>query len=134
MVLRVMKPVAVVLLLTLVAYHPSAYAASIPSKTMENQGSEARTADLAVARALFSTDAIEQALVAEGLTPDQVDARVAVLSTEDILTLGQNRGQVRSAGLNLSKRTWILLGIGAAAVIVLLVSEGGDSDAEGEED
>lgn len=130
MILRILKPVAAMLVLALVAYQPTLYAASIPSKTAPGQTDAARAADLAMTRAVLATDAVESALAAEGLTPAQIGARMEALSTQDLIALLNNPAQIRSAGISMTRRTWTVLAIGGAALIgaFALYDDGEDSD------
>lgn len=126
-----MKRIAAVLVVALLAYQPCLVAASIPSKTANDQALADLTADLIFARSLFATDRIAKALEAEGLTTDQIESRLAVLSTADLISLGGNPAQLRSAGVTMSKKMWTAIGIGAAAVVVgglALTNDDGEDD------
>lgn len=131
MISKILKPVATVLVLAVVAYQPCVYAASIPSKMAENQELASRTTDLALARSLFATDRIAEAMAAQGLTPEQVEARLAALSTADVLALGVNPDQIQSAGITMTRRMWTVIGIGAAVAVgafALANDDGEDTD------
>jgi len=116
--LRVLKSVAAGLVVSIVGAQPAVYASSIPSKTARNQGTVERAVDMARARAAFATESISIALAAEGLTPAQINEKVAALSTEDLLSLAANPAQIRAAGITMSKRVWTVVGIAAGAVAV----------------
>ncbi|HEX3582263.1 MAG TPA: PA2779 family protein [Thermoanaerobaculia bacterium] len=108
-------------LLALAIAIPS-FAAPMPSKTAANQSLDSRTADLAVVRDFTSNDQVAQALTARGFTADQVNSRVAQLSPQDLHQLANHLDQLQSAGL--ARQEWIWVGIGAAAVIILLIALG----------
>ena len=95
------------------------FAGPVPSKTAANQSLDQRAADIAVVRDVLSHDEVAQALQARGVTRDQVDQRIAQLSPQDLHQLAQNLDQLQAAGA-LTRQQWIWIGIGAAAVIILL--------------
>ena len=57
-----------------------------------------------------------------GFTADQVNARVAQLSPQDLHQLANNLDQLNAAGL--TRQEWIWVGIGAAAAIILIIALG----------
>jgi hypothetical protein len=113
-------------------YTPSVYAASIPSKISDE--SAAQAADLALARNAFATDQIETALQAEGLMPEQIKARLALLTTEDVTVLRENPAQIKSAGISMSRRAWIITGVVVAAVAGGLALYGDDDEDSDDSD
>jgi hypothetical protein len=132
-ILKVLKPVAAVLALTLVVSQPCAYAGAIASKTAKNQELAALATDLALARNLFATDRIAGALAAEGLTPEQIDARLSALSTADLVSLGENPAQIRAAGISMSRRAWTIAGLVAGAVVVGALALESDDEEDNDE-
>jgi uncharacterized membrane protein YidH (DUF202 family) len=135
--LKLMKPVAAVLIFTLAGGQALVFAGPVPSKTAVNQDLAARATDLALARNLFATDRIAKALEAEGVALDQIDARLSALSSADLIALGQNPAQVRSAGVTMTKRAWTIAGIVAGAVVVgafALKQNDDDEDEDGSDD
>lgn len=97
------------------------FAAPMPSKTAANQSLESRQADLAVVRDVVANEQVAQVLTARGFTPDEVNARVAQLSPQDLHQLAQNLDQLQAAGLTKQEWTWIVLGALAAILIVLVI-------------
>ena len=95
------------------------FAGPVPSKTMANQSLDQRAADIAVVRDVLSHDEVAQALQARGFTQAQVEQKLAQLSPQDLHQLAQNLDQLQAAG-TLTRQQWIWIGIGAAAVIILL--------------
>lgn len=129
------KSVAAVLVFALVAHTPLAYAAAIPSKTARGQDEAARQAELVLARNAFDTDRIAKALQAEGLTPEQVEQRLAALSTADVMSLVANPAQVRAAGITMTRRMWTAVGIGAAVLVgALALYNDDDEDSDDSDD
>jgi hypothetical protein len=108
-------------LLALAIAIPS-FAAPMPSKTAANQSLDSRAADLAVVRDFTSNDQVAQALTARGFTTDQVNARVAQLSPQDLHQLANHLDQLQAAGL--TRQEWIWVGIGALAAVILIVALG----------
>ena len=106
-------------LLALAIAIPS-FAAPMPSKTAANQSLDSRAADLAVVRDFTSNDQVSQALAARGFTPDQVNARVAQLSPQDLHQLANHLDQLQAAGL--TRQEWIWVGIGALAALILVIA------------
>ncbi len=130
---RCLKPVAAVLVVTLLAYTPGLYAASIPSKMEASQSLDARANELAAGQSQFASDQIVSALAAEGLSPEQIETRLAQLTTDDLMSLRNQPAQIRSAGISMSRKTWIILGIGAAVVVGALVLSGDDDDDDSDD-
>ena len=107
-------------LLPLLIAVPS-FAAPTPSKTATNQSVDARQADLAIVRDAMASEQIAQALAARGLTSDQVNEKVAQLSSQDLHQLAQNLDQLQAAGLTKQEWTWVVLGALAAILLALLL-------------
>lgn len=97
---------------------PVAHAAAIASKTAEDQDLAGRATDLVLAKHRFATDRIALALAAEGLSPEQIDARVRALSTGDLVTLGGNPAQIRAAGVTMTRKAWTITGIALGALAI----------------
>ena len=96
-----------------------AFAGMVPSKTAANQSLDSRDADLTLIRQVVSTAGVSQALAAHGYSQNEIDSRLAALSTEDLHSLAQNLQQIQAAGLTSQQWTYIL--IGAVVVIILLL-------------
>lgn len=126
------KYVAVMLMVSIAISQPCAYAASIPSKTARGQELWARDHDLVLARMLFASDRVAKSLAAEGLNPAQIEARLAALTTADLIALGRNPDQLRAAGISMSRRMWTVVGIAAGALVVggLAVKQNDDGEDE----
>ena len=102
------------------AFAVPSFAAPMPSKTAANQSLDSRAADLTVVRDFTSNDQVAQALAARGFTPDQVNARVAQLSPQDLHQLANHLDQLQAAGL--TRQEWIWVGIGALAALILVIA------------
>ncbi|HET7710612.1 MAG TPA: PA2779 family protein [Thermoanaerobaculia bacterium] len=113
------KRVLFVLLLITVAATP-AFAGTVPSKTAPNQSLESRAADLALIRDVAANEQVAQILAAKGFTQEQVDQRLAQLSSQDLQQLAQNLDQIQAAGL--TRQEWIWVGIGALAALILVIA------------
>lgn len=96
------------------------FAGMVPSKTAANQSLDSREADLAIVRQVASMDGVAQALAAQGYSQDEVNSRLAALSSEDLHSLSQNLQQVQAAGLTREQWTWVLIGAVAVILIILL--------------
>jgi hypothetical protein len=96
-----------------------AVAGPAPSKTAADQSLEARQADLATVREVLEIDGVAKALEAQGFTRDEVETRIAALSSEDLSTLADNIDQVQAAGI--TNEQWLWVGLGALIVLLILV-------------
>lgn len=96
-----------------------AFAGVAPSKTAANQSIAARDADLAVVRDAASNEQVAQILAANGLSQQEVNQKLAQMSSEDLHQLAQNVDQLHAAGL--TQQQWIYIGIGALAVLLIVV-------------
>jgi hypothetical protein len=110
---------AVVSLLVVFTALPS-FAVTAPSKTAANQSLDARAADLALVRDVVANSEISAALAARGLSQEQVNQKVAQMSPQDLHQLAQNLDQLQAAGL--TQQQWIWIGIGALAVLIIVVA------------
>lgn len=108
----------VVLLLTLAAV--PALAGPVPSKTAANQSLDSRDADLSVVRSVAANEQISAVLAANGFTQEEVDQRLAQMSSQDLHQLAQNLEQLQPAGL--TRQEWIWIGIGALAALILVIA------------
>lgn len=70
-----------------------------------------------LARELHGNEELARALAAHGLSPEQVEQRLAQLSAEDLEYLGANLDQVQSAG-EVPDYIWILLAVLLGIVIL----------------
>ena len=92
----------------------------MPSKAVANQSLDARAADLALVRDVVANQQVAQALAARGFTQEQINQKVAQLSSQDLHQLAQNLSQLQAAGLTNQQWLWIL--IGAVAVLIIVVA------------
>lgn len=98
------------------------FAAPTPSKAVANQSLDARAADLALVREVVSNEQVAKALANHGFTQEQVNQRLAQLSSQDLHQLAQNLNQLQAAGI--TQQQWIWIGIGALAVLIIIVATG----------
>ena len=117
---RFSNPVFLVLLFVFAFAAIPALAGPMPSKTAANQSIDSRDADVAMIRDVAANAQVSQALAARGFTQDEVNQRLAQLSTEDVRQLAQNLDQLQAAGL--TKQEWIWIGIGALAALILVIA------------
>lgn len=110
-----------VVLLVAVAAIP-AFAGPVPSKTAVNQSLESRDADLQVVRDVASNEDIKAVLTANGFTQEEVDQKLAQMSSQDLHQLRSNLEQLQPAGL--TRQEWIWIGIGALAALILVIALG----------
>ncbi|HMC22901.1 MAG TPA: PA2779 family protein [Thermoanaerobaculia bacterium] len=111
---------SIVLFVLLVVAAIPAFAAPLPSKALANQSLDARAADLALVRDVVANQQVAQALAARGFTQEQINQKVAQLSSQDLHQLAQNLSQLQAAGLTNQQWLWIL--IGAVAVLIIVVA------------
>jgi hypothetical protein len=96
------------------------FAAPVPSKTATNQSLDSRQADLAAVRDITANEQVAKVLADRGFTPDQVNAKIAQLSPQDLHQLAQNLDQIQAAGL--TQQEWLWIGIGALAALIIIVA------------
>ena len=97
-----------------------ALAGPVPSKTAENQSLETREADLTIVRSVAANEQVAAVLAANGFSAEEVDQRLARMSSQDLHQLAQNLEQLQPAGL--TRQEWIWIGIGALAALILVVA------------
>ncbi len=97
-----------------------AFAGPTPSKTAENQSIDSREADLALVRDVASNEQIAKVLAANGFSQNEVENRLASMSSQDLHQLAQNLDQLQAAGL--TRQEWIWIGIGALAALILVIA------------
>ena len=114
------NPVFLVLLFVFAFAAIPALAGPMPSKTAANQSIDSRDADIALIRDVAANAQVSQALAARGFTQEQVNQRLAQLSSQDVRQLAQNLDQLQAAGL--TKQEWIWIGIGALAALILVIA------------
>ena len=114
------NPVFLVLLFVFAFAAIPALAGPMPSKTASNQSIDSRDADIALIRDVVANAQVSQALAARGFTQEEVNQRLAQLSSQDVRQLAQNLDQLQAAGL--TKQEWIWIGIGALAALILVVA------------
>jgi hypothetical protein len=113
---------SIVLLIALTVIAIPAFAAPTPSKAVANQSLDARAADLALVRDVVANQQVAQALASHGYTQQQINQKVAQLSSQDLHQLAQNLNQLQAAGI--TQQQWIWIGIGALAVLIIIVATG----------
>jgi len=106
----------VAVLLTLAGLAGPAMGAPIPSKAT----TASRDADLATIESFLARDEVAQALVAHGLSGDEVEQRLARLSAEDLSALAANVDQIQAAG-GVPSYIWILLAILMGVMILATI-------------
>jgi len=109
----------VVALLVVFAAIP-ALAGPVPSKTAVNQSLESRDADLTLVREVAANEQVAAVLAANGFTQEEVNQRLAQMSSQDLQQLSQNLEQLQPAGL--TRQEWIWIGIGALAALILVIA------------
>ena len=97
-----------------------AFAGPAPSKTADNQSIESRDADLALVRDVAANEQVAKVLAANGFTQEEVEQRLAQLSSQDLAQLSHNLDQLQAAGL--TRQEWIWIGIGALAALIIVVA------------
>ncbi len=102
------------------AFAAPTFAAPTPSKTAANQSLDSRQADLAVVRDIAADQQVAQVLATHGFTPDQVNAKIAQLSPQDLHQLARNLDQLQAAGL--TQQEWLWIGIGALGALIIIVA------------
>ncbi len=95
-----------------------AVAGPIPSKEPDSPGASSRQTDLAQVRDVLARDEVAKALSSRGLTPPEVERRLAQLSDEDLRSLSANLSQIQAAG-QVPHYIWILLAI---LIVVLIIA------------
>jgi len=99
-----------------------AFAGPAPSKTAVNQSIESRDADLSLVRNVAANEQVARVLAANGFSQEEVNQRLAQMSSQDLHQLANNLDQLQAAGL--TRQEWIWIGIGALAALILLVALG----------
>ena len=95
-------------------------AGPVPSKTAVNQSLESREADLSVVRDVAANEQVAAVLTANGFTQQEVEQRLAQMSSQDLNQLAQNLEQLQPAGL--TRQEWIWIGVGALAALILVIA------------
>lgn len=117
--MRSRKSILIVVTLLLVFASIPAFAGSTPSKTAANQSIDSRDADLSFVRQVAASEDVARVLAANGFTQEEVNQRLAQMSSQDLQQLANNLDQLQAAGL--TQQQWIYIGIGALAVLLLVV-------------
>lgn len=115
-----LKSVLFVLTLVLAFSAIPAFAGPVPSKTAENQSIESRDADLSLVSDIAANEQVAKILAANGFTQEEVDQRLAQMSSQDLHQLANNLDQLQAAGL--TRQEWIWIGVGALAALILVVA------------
>jgi len=116
------KSILFVLALVFVFAAIPAIAAPAPSKTAADQSIASRNADLSLVRDVAANDQVATVLAAHGYTQDQVNQKLAQMSSQDLHQLAQNLNQLQAAGL--TRQEWIWIGVGALAALILVIALG----------
>lgn len=111
---------ALAALVALVGALPT-YALPTPSKTADAQSVAQRDADLATVSGFLEHPEVRQALAQQGLSPDEVNTRLAELSPQDLSSLAGQVDQVQSAGVYVPMWAWIVIVVALAALIIAVV-------------
>jgi len=114
----VKRQVILFVILSLAAIPADAAPAS--SKVVANQSLDSRAADLALVRDVVANERVAAVLASRGFTQEQVNQKLAQLSSQDLHQLAQNINQLQAAGITTQQWTWIL--IGAVAVLIIIVA------------
>lgn len=109
-----------ILAATMILIAMPTFAGPMPSKTAVDQSIEQRNADIALVRDVAANEQVARVLAERGFTQQEVDQRLAQLSSSDLHQLAQNLDQVQAAGL--TKQEWIWIGIGALAALILVIA------------
>ena len=118
--MRLSRPVFLVVALLLVCAAIPALAGPVPSKTAVNQSLDSRDADLTLVRDVAANEQVAAVLAANGFTQEEVESRLARMSSQDLHQLSQNLEQLQAAGL--TRQEWIWIGIGALAALILVIA------------
>jgi TolA-binding protein len=116
----VKRSVLIVLVLMVAFVALPSFAGPVPSKTAANQSLDARLVDLALVRDVAANDQVAKVLASHGFTQEQVNQRLAQLSSQDLHQLAQNLNQLQAAGITRQEWYWIAIGAGAVILIILL--------------
>ena len=114
------SPILFVLALLVVFAAIPAFAGPVASKTAPNQSLESRDADLTLVRDVAADEQVAKVLAANGFTQEEVNQRLAQLSSQDLHQLANNLDQLQAAGL--TRQEWIWIGIGALAALILVIA------------
>jgi len=95
-----------------------AWALPTPSKTAADQDLAQRDADLETVRGALENDTVRDALASHGLSPDEVDGRLAALSPDELHGLAQQVDQVQAAGVYVPTWAWIVIVVALVALII----------------
>ena len=114
------RPVIFALALLVVFSAVPSFAGPVASKTAANQSLESRDADLTVVRDVAANDQVAKVLAAHGFSQEEVDQRLAQMSSQDLHQLANNLDQLQAAGL--TKQEWIWIGVGALAALILVIA------------
>lgn len=117
---RLSKSVFFVFALLVVFTAIPALAGPVPSKTADHQSIESREADLTTIRNVAANEQVAAVLSANGFTQQEVEQKLAQMSSQDLQQLSQNLEQLQPAGL--TRQEWIWIGIGALAALILVVA------------
>ncbi len=93
----------------------------IPSKTAESQSLAQREADLAAIHDVLAQQDVATALAAHGFGSDEIQSRLAQLSSAELHAFAENLEQLQAAGLNVPDYIWILLAVFLGVLILAAI-------------
>ena len=100
-----------------------AQALPAPSKTAVDQALAEREKDLAALDAVLDHEEVAQALAAQGFTREEVNARLAQLSPDELSALTSQVDQLQAAGQRVPTYIWVLV---AVLIVVAIVAVAAD--------
>jgi hypothetical protein len=111
---------AVAVLFALLWTASTSAAAPIPSRAADKPAPRSSPESRRSIEASLARQEVKDALVAHGLSAEEVELRVAQLSPEDLSALAANLDQIQAAGA-VPKYIWILLAILIGVTIIATV-------------
>lgn len=117
---RLTKSILIMVVLFVAMAALPAFAGPVPSKTAANQSLDSRDADLTAIRDVAANEQVAAVLAANGFTQEEVNQKLAQMSSQDLSQLSQNLDQLQAAGL--TRQEWIWIGIGALAALILIAA------------
>ena len=114
------RSVLIVLILMFAFVALPSFAGLVPSKTAANQSLDARAADLTLVRDVAANEQVAMVLASHGFTQEQVNQRLAQLSSQDLHQHAHNLNQLQAAG-SITRQEWYWIAIGAGAVLLIIL-------------
>ncbi len=97
------------------------FAAPVPSKPAPVPAPDSRESDAAKVRSFLEREDVARAMAGAGLTPPQIEQRLARLSDEDLRSLASNLDQVQAAGTEVPRYIWVLLAVFLGVLILAAI-------------